>query len=129
MATESPWSAARPAAFSPGGPAPITTTSNASVIPSPSLCGRGRAPWILAEAAGGRDRGRMSPERTGMSEASGTTSASGRDRGGLVGRRELLAVLRDQARSALGGHGRAVLLTGDAGMGKTVTAREVAAGA
>jgi hypothetical protein len=33
-----------------------------------------------------------------MAEAFGTTFASGRDRGGLVGRRELLAVLRDHPR-------------------------------
>src|SRR5437879_2524112 len=33
MATDSPPSAQRPAAFSPGGPAPITITSNASLAP------------------------------------------------------------------------------------------------
>jgi tetratricopeptide (TPR) repeat protein len=71
----------------------------------------------------------MGPGAGGMTETFGTTFASGRNRGGLVGRRELLALLRDHARSALGGHGRVVLLTGEAGMGKTVTAREVAAGA
>src|SRR5436190_11088515 len=58
IATERPPSAARPAAFSPGGPAPITTTSKVSaMLPPPFPCSASATPTIRGAPRAATARG------------------------------------------------------------------------
>ncbi|MEU6753657.1 BTAD domain-containing putative transcriptional regulator, partial [Spirillospora sp. NPDC046719] len=93
-------------------------TEELGVDPGPAL--RDLEAGILAQApdlGGGVERSVPSVVRAAPAEPSGTA---------FVGRERELAVLDEAARAAEAGHGTTVLISGDAGMGKTALSERLA---